>query len=102
MGSFPGRVARARTSHRPSSDQKAQRHQTPGRQPCVLHPGSLNASPGWLESFDKCHSSQLANFEHVYILALPARANSLLATAILTHRSEEHTSELQSRENLVC
>src|SRR5690606_39286611 len=35
-------------------------------------------------------------------LVLLAVAGSVTAVALLVMRSEEHTSELQSRENLVC
>src|SRR5207302_3804990 len=39
---------------------------------------------------------------HVRIDGEPDRAVRRLLAAIVVERSEEHTSELQSRENLVC
>src|SRR5690606_40562681 len=59
--------------------------------------------PGWLEALARqleclSRASKRAVAVAADALALPL----LLATALELKRSEEHTSELQSRENLVC
>src|SRR5690606_40703950 len=46
--------------------------------------------------------TQPALFALEYALAQLWRSWGVQPTALLGHRSEEHTSELQSRENLVC
>src|SRR5690606_39814044 len=47
-----------------------------------------------------CVPAALARCRHV-VLCTPPRADGTADPAVLV-RSEEHTSELQSRENLVC
>src|SRR5690606_39825569 len=45
----------------------------------------------------------LLSLEHgVHVRAVVQHVVELGASNIVEHRSEEHTSELQSRENLVC
>src|SRR5690606_40257834 len=44
----------------------------------------------------------LLNHRGVLLFRLAQRVLGLLGFADVDHRSEEHTSELQSRENLVC
>src|SRR5690606_41820074 len=64
----------------------------------VLEPAQLR------QSHVQRHLPTLERLGHLVagLRALGAAAGRLAALARLTTRSEEHTSELQSRENLVC
>src|SRR5436309_4869992 len=44
----------------------------------------------------------LASEGHILIEDVPGVGKTMLAKSLAKSRSEEHTSELQSRENLVC
>src|SRR5436309_8301694 len=70
-----------------------------------------SADPRHLHSFPTRRSSDLAGLGYLagsLLLALAGRhpfrpsGRSLRSSTGRTERSEEHTSELQSRENLVC
>src|SRR3712207_7125668 len=64
---------------------------------------SFTASPSAMPDA----SGQVAGFagaagDHLPLLAMLNSARGMAATAALLGRSEEHTSELQSRQYLVC
>src|SRR5690606_42019261 len=63
--------------------------------------GSLHASTRWLYQSTASSSSMRETIARVPSCQQPIIADGRPACVILT-RSEEHTSELQSRENLVC
>src|SRR5690606_39279936 len=75
----------------------------------VSSPPSLAASSGLTAAWAMPVASTAApamaarvNFCLVFILCLPVASEGILDGERREVRSEEHTSELQSRENLVC
>src|SRR5207302_4011500 len=68
--------------------------------------GSLAVSQPWVKTTTLSEDLFRSDVDGV-VIATPVRTHYQLAKAALLHgkhvlRSEEHTSELQSRENLVC
>src|SRR5690606_41180907 len=84
------------TLFRSTEAQKEKYDQSPGR--CT---GDTINEPA-NQRTDQNPCDKLAGNLHSLRDRAGSRRSLLLGSWLLEHRSEEHTSELQSRENLVC
>src|SRR5690606_40675455 len=67
--------------------------------PTRKHLADALVSEGWVSSFEKAFQRYLRKGQQAYV---PTQWVTIAEAAEAIIRSEEHTSELQSRENLVC
>src|SRR5690606_41839947 len=74
------------------------------RNPCYLHSFPTRRSSDLVFGEEAHHTKRIVGPGRTQALLVDAAVTQLLLTTteVCVDRSEEHTSELQSRENLVC
>src|SRR5690606_39375989 len=91
----PGGQTRARSAHAPTTRRDACSNAS-ARHPHAAAPGR----PGWKQK--RCAAATSSSTPAPATWLPAGTANGWRAASTWSLRSEEHTSELQSRENLVC